>query len=615
MKTKPLMRRSDLFEGESLGGYLYRLSKINHYQSPSFLKEIGLKMNDIESNSIPYEVVSELSRLTIQHEDDLFSRSNYYIASDWDRSMEKLLLLKSRVKFCPLCIKKEAYHKWIWNINPVSICLTHRIYLVSHCKECGSSVQMNSLINVKCKECELNLVNSKTIKVQQNSYLYQSQENFISYLLDSTNQGIMGEKALIEYMDLAKRSLNLLEDQKSFINPKEKVIHSFLTKMAGYYDLENWSVALANVYWMYQDFPHNFYNVLDQFNSNIPYELRKRRRRQFEVLFQGGKNKAIEEAYRNYKIKKAEKDTLHSNFAFYHKDEAETLRGKFVNKKVLIEEYGISRYQINQFLDKKLNSHDATQYKIKKNELESLIRYQKIQKDIKTAKEVATILGVSVEVIGTFLQEGALQKVNIPTLKDEYILKDQVENLQRVLFKKFDIDTQGMIPFNIAIRQNSWCGFTVIYMYKCIQEGFLNPVYSQGEPKFTDLLFKKSEIKSCLQSLKEKYNNEIGLTSIEVIRRLKVTDDTLKKMVDAQLLLPSKKKITSNGSVCYWFKEEEVMQLQTEYFGVSEAVNEFSITDRQVRKLIQSGAITNYFSGINRKVLLKRSELEEVLET
>ncbi|TVY09092.1 hypothetical protein FPZ49_15390 [Paenibacillus cremeus] len=71
---------------------------------------------------------------------------------------------QTKVKFCPHCLYEAKYHRLLWDVSLVSVCLKHKCNLIENCPSCGRHIRIHDLIGGACT-CGLiyaNVVNTKT---------------------------------------------------------------------------------------------------------------------------------------------------------------------------------------------------------------------------------------------------------------------------------------------------------------------------------------------------------------------------------------------------------------------------------------------------------------------
>lgn len=156
-KLEPIL---DVFPGESLMGLAHRLAKSyqhdtlytlvqpqgNHFDyraNMNYIKDKNLWNNSIVT-FLKNNGFEELYKLSLNQYDELLfggcstlleQRQHYY---------------QTKVKYCPCCLKEAHYHRLIWDVSMVGVCLKHNRFLIENCPGCGCVIRLNKLIGGAC---------------------------------------------------------------------------------------------------------------------------------------------------------------------------------------------------------------------------------------------------------------------------------------------------------------------------------------------------------------------------------------------------------------------------------------------------------------------------------
>lgn len=142
-------------EGESLRGYLLRLSSANGYASPFWLKELEPSLSRRTDESA---VITALERLT-------GNPSVGYILQSLSGTHNLQSRFKvSRPRICPMCVKERAYQAAVWEVIFACVCPLHKILLVDTCSKCGSRLSWNRLGVTRCS-CGADLTAEDVVSV------------------------------------------------------------------------------------------------------------------------------------------------------------------------------------------------------------------------------------------------------------------------------------------------------------------------------------------------------------------------------------------------------------------------------------------------------------------
>lgn len=153
--------RPSIIEGESLEGYLVRLSQINGYDdiddhtklqyhySP-ILREIKANKNILPSDNILYDLVEVLTGYEIsrRNHDRKYLCNQGLLIGHGDIGYPPL------TRYCPLCLKDHNYHRIHWLMIPYIICEKHMCFLRHQCPKCNFHINLRSTVTGICSNCE-----------------------------------------------------------------------------------------------------------------------------------------------------------------------------------------------------------------------------------------------------------------------------------------------------------------------------------------------------------------------------------------------------------------------------------------------------------------------------
>jgi len=116
-------------EGESLRGYLFRLSSENRYPV-SWLYELEPGLRRIFNSK---EAVAAAARLA-----DLSSTEQKCLLNPYGLERLTDVFLSAAPRFCPDCLKEGGYLDAIWDVAFACACPKHKVLLVDTCQVCHS---------------------------------------------------------------------------------------------------------------------------------------------------------------------------------------------------------------------------------------------------------------------------------------------------------------------------------------------------------------------------------------------------------------------------------------------------------------------------------------------
>jgi hypothetical protein len=200
----PLLRRTQLFPGESLVSLLERLAQINYYSSARILRSICCERLETPANQDMLtrpqwvETFLQLSDLTQISPEALYAASIHRFAPcftlpqqslveiPWIDSASKVMLPTNlaqvylrftlAAQYCPLCLKTAAYHHLIWTPVSAAICLEHDCLLVNQCPRCQKQISIQEIVRRQCGGCQVDLSAVEPISVEEDQLGIQSQQ-------------------------------------------------------------------------------------------------------------------------------------------------------------------------------------------------------------------------------------------------------------------------------------------------------------------------------------------------------------------------------------------------------------------------------------------------------
>ncbi|SIQ29251.1 TniQ protein [Peribacillus simplex] len=614
-----LLFRPEILKGESLTNYLYRLAAANRYPSISYITElINVKWFHLNSNSFPISSINELSKLTLYDYKELYNISLNYYEIQLGMHLGKLLVCKNRAKYCPLCINNTIKHKTEWNLHFVNICDEHHLKLIDSCVQCHYPLSISSLMKSECINCGYSLeVSSKPNTIRESDVLFKS-HLIMRNMLYGKNPFILNSYLSIhDYMELATKSFYLIEGLSDFTasDTNEKVIYTLASTLNGERNNKNMSLAFTNVYWMYNNFPNNFYKVLDAFYQK-PFNVRKYQKKQFEKLLLSHKFFLIKLAYEEFWEMQGRKGNIHSvalkKLRNIHKD-------KKINftKKELTELYGLTRNDVNVIWNNKrmlriVNRGGKEREVLPKESLKEIEKYIEDKNYLINLKETAHILGLPIETINILVKLGYLnKKIVLGKLSTKFDSRE----IDTFLFRNKGPFCESEIGINLqnALKKYKTSGLTIKKIFNLIYEGKLTPFTNKKDAKLKDIHFRFEEIEVYLNNHKNEENGIRRYSLREVKSLLKMDGETIHKMILKDIIKPVEIKITKNNKKRYFFSKNEIDLFIKCHIGVQAAVKEYPISEKGLLKLIKNGELKNVVSDISRINLIKRTELTKVI--
>ena len=129
---------------ENLRGYLLRISELNGYQNPLWLRQAaGLELQNISS----MEHVRALAHLLRRKPEEMVHMS-LISQPGYQKTHRPFLQAVTHCRFielqdvrlCPACQRHDPYMRMLWDFRPLPCCPTHETYFATHCPKCQEPI-------------------------------------------------------------------------------------------------------------------------------------------------------------------------------------------------------------------------------------------------------------------------------------------------------------------------------------------------------------------------------------------------------------------------------------------------------------------------------------------
>lgn len=201
---KPLLRLAPLQPGESLPSLLARLTILKHYASPKIFQRLS-RSEWPDSPECPSRssTLRNFAQLTCIDVLDLYTASDLVMVSAqaWANSspwyppdltqpipywnwlpVSGMVHAAKPSRFCPQCLMDGAYHRSIWRVVPIAICLTHKCLLIEKCPHCSASVSIRDIVLARCSRCRFDLRQTPTYSVLNETWGHTAQGTLWAWL-------------------------------------------------------------------------------------------------------------------------------------------------------------------------------------------------------------------------------------------------------------------------------------------------------------------------------------------------------------------------------------------------------------------------------------------------
>ncbi len=529
----------------------------------------------------------------------------------------KLTFLRSRTKYCPGCLKDGKYQRFLWGINFSTVCVKHGMYLLYECQGCGKKVTQKSLINGYCNSCGFELDNSTSETLPTNDYIYKSQQEIQKMILGQKSD-LNQFSSLGEFIVGMKFAQNLLEGHRSFIKTNQELLTTQMHK-GGYYDNFQFGLFLANVYWFYQELPMSFSETLDCLDE-INSEQRKRKVSKLKKMLKESKElNFLSVFYDNYQDEEIRKGNLSRNVSTYDLKLFQKRVQNFYIKNDLISDFGLTKIEVKNLCKLEIlkprkikRGNQENTYFNKEETIEAITNYKNKKGILITKGEAAKILGISMEGINSIISHGVLQEAALPINHCSLNKEDVFSLLDTLNVRMGSSETNSnVIPIAMCIEKYGTSGYSFGKLFSHVRSGSLDAFAHCPNPSISELHFDERQLRELYH--KERIQNK-GYTLKDVSQILKFGERTIHKMIEHNLIRPVEITITKNKRKTYYFGVSGVEDFKTKYILVEEASKEYGMRMGQIYKLIRRSKLKNYFEGVCRKVMVKREDLDFVLQ-
>jgi hypothetical protein len=561
-----LLNRPNILLGESLASYLHRLANFNHYPSVSYIAQLlGLTEIRVNNNNIEESDISSITNLSGQSWGDLALAAGIITLKNISPQYLDRIVMRRRVKYCSSCIKSELVHKLEWIFYPLDTCIEHREKLIEFCPKCNEIILLKNLILGECSKCGFNYQDADSCKIDKKSVLYLSQYEFKQRFINGSSISSFPGLTHQSYLILAHRSFYLLEGLDSFVDNQNTKIHYFHNKLKAKQTSELLGHAWANFYWMYLDFPKNFYLVLGKFHLNkkgpIKYFLLNR----FEELFLDDVFCFVRDAYHEFWTYKIDEGSIRKDFSVFKNNPELLEKRKFIRKDEIRNMTGMSyeylqKLHFEQKIDIQIKERrSAYGYLIEKEKLNGVL----IEKGkLISKKEVTLILGINSGSIQKLINADILNTYKLTTTSIEKLNHDEVNMLMDHCRGSFidEIDS-NYIKFHNALIKYSVCHLTIDKIVEYTLKGELNPVNPAIKGSLADNYYEVNELIKCIQDIKEEYRDIEGYYMSDVMKILRIGEKKMRRYIQEGKIVHQQIVTYSDGRKRYLFNKKEIDKL------------------------------------------------------
>lgn len=603
--------RPNVISDESLSSYAYRIAASNGCSvTQDFLSLFSSNMRNCDNNIFS---LKSIQTIAISSSKPLQRIENMSLYSYQQRNMEKGLLLKNGIKYCPDCLKEGNYHRYHWCFHPVTVCLKHHCYLLDECPSCKRKISMRSFMETQsCSNCSQSFLKVKSEEVTEDQILFQSQV-YIQQLLASEQcyDGQASGVSFTDAMKIASYSFYLLEGLESFVH-KNSPIHIFTNKTGTSFQNKVNSLVYTNVYWMYQNFPVNFHRVLSCFKDK-PSATMYEQKKMFEKLFLQKDRSKIQSAYTDFWIQEADAGNIRRDFSVFKQEKALLKKRGYASKEEVKKSTNLTYQAVERILQmvdyKTIEKGRITRKRINVNDFRKKLneKAQQVSRDVAAKK-----LGLQRDTVSKLVREGVLH-IDQSFDKSGLVKRKQIEEIIGLCQKARIKTTEGKLSLHAAITKYSVTGFSIKHIIRFLKEEKLIPYTKVENPNLTNLYFDVKDIQACVEIIKNERRYHRGYHLSDVMEVLGIGEKTMHLFMKARLLEPYKILTLKNGKKQYLFNKQQVDDFRGRFLTIEEAVRQFQLSSYIIRKWIKDGRLTDVAKGLSRSYLLDSHQIQRIL--
>lgn len=227
-------------DGESLSGYIMRISEANCMKFWSLMGYIGIRSSNYaypldESPEKIISISNFINLLGLDEESILkMTFSNLFNQFYFNSTLEDRLLKRSTVSdeiakknrlYCVSCLRESGYYKLLWQVKEINMCKIHFTKLQSCCSLCGAEQPFisSALSTFLCYKCGSDIsIQSESIIKDQNEINEQlkiiDDWSFLlseKFLIDNSLYGYNKEKFLVIASFYLSQGMEALFDRRN----------------------------------------------------------------------------------------------------------------------------------------------------------------------------------------------------------------------------------------------------------------------------------------------------------------------------------------------------------------------------------------------------------------
>lgn len=554
----PLPIRSKMELDESVAGYFYRSLVNNYFGLPTPLSCYMTKplLKNHNNDFTDSEMIS-LNKLLVVEGTSILNNNAERLKIRFGNENYMKMVIKNKIKYCPLCIKRKRYHRYVWSINSLYCCVLHQQVLIEACLNCKQSINLWDFSRGVCSKCDFLFGNSSLSISTVTSDIVLESQRVIYNICSDDDYLVFGKFTSVHFMTLAFHSFHLLEGARDLTNTIDNGLSIFHKRRDRKRDSYNAALAIANVYWMYSGFPENFYIVLNHFLERNSTRNRYDKLQRFARLFEDSAFIDIENAYKDFFVKKVDCGEVRKDFSVFKKDPSLLSKRSRVRREEIRQGIGTSYEKISQLdyvglisLDVR-NKGEKSQYWIDSTMFQS---YLEDQKSKISRGEVALMLGVNKTSVQKIIEAGLLTLEQKDSECFGKVYRQDVLNLLEKCRGKEAISIKGHLQLSKALIKYSVNALSIVHLIEFTFRGMLQPKCLTNVGTLRDNYYCEDELLMCLEEIKKEQQHHVGYTQTDLIKLLRIGERRLKKILSEHHIDPDFTMILKDGRKRYYYK-------------------------------------------------------------
>lgn len=437
------------------------------------------------------------------------------------------------------------------------------MYLLEECSSCKGKILLQNLLSEKC-QCGYFYKDAHPLAIE-NDVIFKSQTFLYESCFNSEYSHRFLSLSFRDTLDIFSASYHLLEGMNSYLGDELK-IKAFSKQKNDNRSSKTQAHAFSNAFWMYMDFPNNFYNVLEDFRVSKPPSTMYEQKKQFEKVLEFESLSEIKTAYHTFWLGKIDQGIIRKDFSVFKKQPELLKQRKYLRKDEIRTAVGMSYGTItelnnqNEVNMKILDGGSHSKYLVDKNSFESVLHETQ---HLITKQEAALILGIQKDSIPKLISAGILETYRKPTHRFEALSITEVKNLLEECRGRFVKGKVKGIGFHEALLKYSVCGMSIARIINFTKDGMLKPRSNVHDGTLANNYYSERELEKCVAAIREEHNESQGYYLSDVLKVLKIGEKKAWEWIENGILVPDQVISLRNGRKRYLFNKSRIVEMKT----------------------------------------------------